>query len=67
MDEVKIDRRTKEYKDSVQQVDYGLAENNPGFKLCMICGRDNLPPNEDGSPKWRKYGEPCQDCTWRNK
>jgi len=45
---------------------YEKPENNPGWKLCMYCGKE-LPPNEDGSPKWRKFPEPCYDCTWRNK
>ena len=66
MEETKIDKRTKEYKESVQQPDYEKVENNPGFKLCMYCGKE-LPPNEDGSPKFRRFPEPCYDCTWRNK
>lgn len=87
--EVKVDKRTKEYREGVKipidravtdeldvfdntsKVDrgkepYAKIENNPGFKLCMMCGTE-LPPNEDGTPKWRKYPEPCSDCIWRNK
>ena len=64
--EPKVDKRTKEYKESLQGTDYEKIENNPGWKLCMYCGA-TLPPNEDGSPKWRKFPEPCYDCTWRNK
>lgn len=68
--DVKVDKRTKEYKETVQgetkpEVDYSKAVNNPGFKLCSECGCD-LPPNEDGTPKWRKYPEPCHDCIWKN-
>ncbi len=71
--EPKVDKRTKEYKESVQvevldsvKEPYAKIENNPGFKLCMICGCD-LPPNEDGSPKWRKFPEPCDECKGRNR
>lgn len=66
--EPKVDKRTKEYKESVQgeaKLDYEKIENNPGFKLCMKCGAE-LPPNEDGTPKWRKFPEPCHDCIWEN-
>ena len=85
--EVKVDKRTREYKNSQQPVvfeqgcpeaarmaldearskpDYEKIENNPGWKLCMYCGKE-LPPNEDGSPKFRRFPEPCYDCIWRNK
>ena len=68
MDEVKVDKRTKEYKESVQdevETDYSKAENNPGFKLCMMCGAE-LPPNEDGTSKWRPYPEACRPCVFKN-
>ena len=67
--EQKIDKRTKEYRESVQEEgkpDYENPKNNPGWKLCMYCGGE-LPPNEDGTVKWRKFQEPCSDCIWRNK
>lgn len=66
--EVKVDKRTKEYKESTPQEgkpDYSKVENNPGFKLCMKCGA-GLPPNEDGTPKWRKFPEACHKCIWGN-
>jgi len=80
MEEVKIDKRTKEYKESLQgtnlslnvstvsasALDYEKAENNPGWKLCMYCGKE-LPPNEDGTVKFRRFPEACYDCVWRNK
>ena len=44
---------------------YAKAENNPGFKRCMHCWAE-LPPNEDGSPKFRKQPEPCDECIWRD-
>ena len=40
--------------------------NNPGFHLCMKCGKP-LPPNEDGSQKFRRQPEPCFECVWKNK
>jgi hypothetical protein len=73
--EKKIDKRTKAYKDSViaEEPEYkyikdqfAKAKDNPGFKICMHCGAE-LEPNEDGSPKFRKYPEPCYECTWREK
>ena len=64
--EVKVDKRTKEYKEK-GEIDYSKAENNPGFNLCMVCGQDKLTPNEDGTPKFRRFPEPCPDCVWRNK
>ena len=87
--ETKVDKRTKEYKDSVvlaetlEQADspevvaaepvegvyikdaYANVENNPKFRRCMHCWTE-LPPNEDGSPKFRKVPEPCDKCIWRN-
>lgn len=42
------------------------AEDNPGFKLCMHCGKE-LPPSEDGSPKWRRFPEPCDECIRGNR
>lgn len=48
-----------------QDIDYTNRENNPGFKLCMRCGAE-LPPNDDGSPRFRKTLELCHDCVWRN-
>jgi len=56
MEEVKIDKRTK---------DYSLKVNNPGFHLCTVCGGE-LPPNEDGSQKYRRCGEACYDCVMKN-
>lgn len=35
------------------------------FSLCMHCGGP-LPPNEDGSAKFRKFPEPCDECIWAN-
>lgn len=45
--------------------DYTKAVDNPGFRLCMHCG-NALPPNDDGSPKWRGAPELCNPCIWRN-
>ncbi len=68
--EPKVDKRTKEYKETVQvdkgKEPYAKIQDNPGFKLCMICGCD-LPPNEDGTPKWRTWPEPCDECRGRNR
>ena len=67
--EPKVDKRTKEYKESIQgenKEPYAKIEDNPGFKLCMICG-DELPPSEDGTPKWRRHPEPCDQCRYRNR
>lgn len=50
-EEFKIDKRK----------DLSKRENNPGFKACMHCGGE-LPPNEDGSVKFRKFPEPCYEC-----
>ena len=47
--------------------DYSKSENNPGFKLCSVCGRDNLEPNDDGSPKRRRQPEACHDCVWESE
>lgn len=49
-----------------EKKDLSKRENNPGFKLCSECGCE-LPPNEDGTPRFRKFPEPCDDCIWRNK
>ncbi len=48
-------------------IDYSKKENNPGFKLCMVCGEDNLDLNDDGSPKRRRQPEACHDCVYANK
>ena len=94
--ETKVDKRTKEYKDSIEQpvvleqgcadaarmaIDslrktepvegvyikdaYAKVENNPKFRRCMHCWTE-LPPNEDGSPKYRRVPEPCPVCIWRD-
>jgi len=54
-----LDERTKESP-------FSKAENNPGWKLCMICGKE-LPPGDDGKPRLNKVPTPCYDCVWRNK
>lgn len=77
-----IDKRTKEYRDTVRgesgqtpklqeevfyrKDQFAKAQDNPGFHRCMHCGAD-LPPNEDGSAKWRRFPEPCDKCIRRNK
>lgn len=74
----KIDKRTRAYKDSLEQpspvtettitsdtIDYTTSANNLGFKLCMRCGEE-LPPNDDGSPRFRNTLELCRTCIWRN-
>ena len=45
-----------------EKVDFSQKANNPGFKLCCVCGEDTLELNDDGSQKRRKFGEPCDDC-----
>lgn len=67
-----IDKRTKEYRDSVNGngldipvKDFSKIENNPGFKLCTKCGAE-LPPNEDGSEKFRRQGEACHSCVYKH-
>ena len=62
---MEVDKRTKEYRESLK-LDYGKVENNPGWKLCMKCGRDTLPPNEDGTQKYRKCPEACDECVKAN-
>ena len=72
--EEKIDKRTKEYKESIKTEPvegvyikdaYSRIEDNPGFKHCMHCWRQ-LPPNEDGSPKWYRHPTPCDECVNRD-
>ena len=81
--EVKIDKRTKAYKDSqgTTQIpgtipispansfprDFTKIENNPGFKLCGKCGGDTLELNDDGSSKSRRQPEMCRGCVWENE
>ena len=77
--EVKIDKRTKEYKEGIEHPveekpepvegvyikdAYAKVENNPKFRRCMHCWTE-LPPNEDGSPRYRRVPEPCPVCIWR--
>ena len=47
--------------------DYSKIENNPGFKLCMECGKDKLALNEDGSLRVRRQPEACYDCVHENE
>lgn len=44
---------------------YAKVENNPKFRRCMHCWTE-LPPNEDGSPRYRRVPEPCPVCIWRD-
>ena len=44
---------------------YAKVENNPKFRRCMHCWTE-LPPNEDGSPRYRRVPEACPECIWRN-
>ena len=55
-----------EAEPKVNGPNYGLRENNPGFKLCMKCGGD-LPPNEDGKVVARKVPMACDECVNRNR
>ena len=73
MEEVKIDKRTKEYKESIvnpeilnESLDYSKVGNNPGWSKCFKCGVD-LEPNPDGSPRWRSQPEACRSCIWENE
>jgi len=70
-----VDKLTKEFKqhdgnflpdETIVKDKYAKIEDNLGFKRCMHCGT-SLPPNEDGSPKWRRQPEACVECVWRNK
>lgn len=61
-----VDKRTKEYKDSIKETDFSKAENNPNWRLCSECGKE-LPPGDDGLPAVHKYPTPCHECVWRNK
>src|SRR4030043_2385098 len=79
-EEVKLDKRTKEYRDKVESPieevksepiagvyikdAYSKVENNPGFRRCMHCWSE-LEPNEDGSPKFRRWPTPCPRCVTR--
>jgi len=47
--------------------DFSKAKDNPGFTLCCECGKDTLEPNDDGSPKFRRFGVPCESCVNKNK
>ena len=58
-DEVKLDKRTKEYRDS--HVDYDVC-NDPHGIGCTA----ELPALDSGSPRVAKQAEPCHDCIWRN-
>ena len=54
MEEVKLDKRTREYRDS--HVDY---------EVCSEDGCESaLPPLESG--QLRTKPEPCQVCIWKN-
>ena len=67
MEEVKIDKRTKEYKRSLRRKPDYAKETKCGddFSKCMKCGTD-LPPNEQGATAFRKVPECCDDCVWEN-
>jgi hypothetical protein len=55
MDEIKIDKRTKEYRDSIP--------DKPDFEKCSECGCD-LPPLPEGGR--RIQPEACRDCIWKD-
>jgi len=71
MDEVKVDRRTKEYRESLKsdgetsgkvvQVDYDLC-NDPHGVGC----RNPLPPLDSGGKRTSVMSEPCRECVFRN-
>lgn len=45
-----------------------VIENKPpksDYSKCPGCG-DDLPPNDDGTPKFRRFPEYCTDCVWKN-
>ena len=78
MDELKVDKRTKEYRDAhrmeaiededVVMTDVERERIKPpvgDFSKCPGCGVE-LPPNDDGSPKHRRFPEYCYDCVWAN-
>jgi hypothetical protein len=35
------------------------------YSKCPGCGVE-LPPNDDGSPRFRKFPEYCEACVWKN-
>jgi hypothetical protein len=35
------------------------------YSKCPGCGVE-LPPNDDGSPRFRKFPEYCEACIWKN-
>jgi hypothetical protein len=64
MDEVKIDKRTKEYKDSIKAFEDGVnIGKEVDLEVCMEPGCTNrLEPRE--TP--RVIPEPCEKCIWKN-
>jgi len=60
MEEVKLDRRTKEYRDG-EKKNYDVC-NDPHGIGCTA----ELPGLDSGSPRVAKQAEPCHDCIWRN-
>ena len=60
MEEVKLDRRTKEYRDG-EKKNYDVCTDPHGIGCTA-----ELPALDSGSPRVAKQAEPCHDCIWRN-
>jgi hypothetical protein len=63
MEETKVDKRTKEYKDSIKAFEDGVEVKEVDFEVCSEPGCGNrLDPRE--TP--RAVREPCEACIWKN-